>query len=282
MKKKLSAILLGLAFTAGLCLVLYPTVSDWWNSFHQSRAIANYAEAAAGLSEEDYNRFLSEARAYNESLLEKSNPLVPTEEEEALYYDTLDVTGTGIMSYIEIPSIKCELPVYHGVSEAVLQVAVGHIVGTSLPIGGENTHCVLSGHRGLPSARLFTDLDQLAEGDVFLLQTLDETLTYEIDQIRIVEPQEVDGLSIIPGGDYCTLITCTPYGINSHRMLIRGHRVETEKTHNVRVTAEAVQVEPVMVSGVIAIPLLVAGLVALTSGDRRRWDDKITYEENSK
>lgn len=282
MKKKLSAILLGLAFIAGLCLVLYPTVSDWWNSFHQSRAIANYAEAAAGLSEEDYNKFLSAAQAYNESLLEKSNPLVPTEEEEALYYDTLDVTGTGIMSYIEIPSIKCELPVYHGVGEAVLQVAVGHIVGTSLPIGGENTHCVLSGHRGLPSARLFTDLDQLAEGDVFLLQTLDETLTYEVDQIRIVEPQEVDGLSIIPGGDYCTLITCTPYGINSHRMLIRGHRVETEKKNSIRVTAEAAQVDSVMVAGVIAIPLLVFGLAALTSGDRRRWDDKITYEEDSK
>ena len=226
MKKKLSAILLGLAFTAGLCLVLYPTVSDWWNSFHQSRAIANYAEAAAGLSEEDYNRFLSEARAYNESLLEKSNPLVPTEEEEALYNATLDVTGTGIMAYIEIPSIHVSLPIYHGIEETTLAVAAGHLEGSSLPIGGAGDHAALSGHTGLPSAKLFNDLVKLEEGDQFAVKVLGETLTYEIDRIETVLPDDFGPLEFDGEKDLCTLITCTPYGVNSHRLMVRGRRVE--------------------------------------------------------
>lgn len=272
MKKKLSTILLAAAFLVGLGLMLYPTVSDWWNSFHQSRAIASYAEAAAGLSEEEYNRLLGEAQAYNARLLEKSNPLVPTEEEEEEYRNTLDVTGNGIMGYIEIPKIECSLPIYHSVDEAVLQIAIGHIVGTSLPVGGPSTHCVLSGHRGLPSAKLFTNLDQLAVGDTFMIDTLDNVLTYEVDQIRIVEPQEVDGLSIIPGGDYCTLITCTPYGINSHRMLVRGHRIENlASASSVRVTSEAMQVDPILVAPVAAAPmLLVLAVLFLTSGRSKR------------
>ena len=282
MKKKLSSILLVLILLAGAAIMIYPSFSDYWNSFHQSQAIANYSESVSNLNEEEYERLWLAACEYNVKMAGKSIPFRLSDAEWEEYNSLLDVSGNGIMGYIEIPKINVSLPIYHGTSDAVLQVAAGHIESSSLPVGGTSTHCIISGHRGLPSAKLFTDLDQMSEGDIFQLKILNETLTYEVDQIRIVEPQEVNDLTIIPGGDYVTLITCTPYGINSHRMLLRGHRVETEKTHNVRVTAEAVQVEPVMVSGVIAIPLLVAGLVALTSGDRRRWDDKITYEENSK
>ena len=271
MKKKLSSLLLAAAFLAGLTLMLYPTVSDWWNSFHQSQAIASYAEATAGLSEEEYNRFLQEAQAYNAALLEKSNPLVPTDEELEEYNNILNVSGNGIMSYIEIPKIGCDLPIYHSVDEAVLQIAVGHIVGTSLPVGGPSTHCVLSGHRGLPSAKLFTNLDQMAVGDVFMLQTLDDTLTYEVDQIHIVEPQEVDGLSIIPGGDYCTLVTCTPYGINSHRLLVRGHRIENlASASSVRITSEAMQIDPILVAPVAAAPMLLVLTVMFLTGGRSK------------
>lgn len=271
MKKKLPSILLGVAFLVGLTLVLYPTVSDWWNSFHQSQAIASYAEATAGLSEEEYNRYLQQAQAYNAALLEKSNPLVPTDEELEEYNNTLNISGNGIMSYIEIPKIKCDLPIYHSVDEAVLQIAIGHIAGTSLPVGGPSTHCVLSGHRGLPSAKLFTNLDQLAPGDTFLLQTLDNTLTYEVDQIRIVEPQEVDGLSIVPGEDYCTLITCTPYGINSHRLLVRGHRIENLATaSSIRITSEAMQIDPILVAPVAAAPMLLVLTAMFLIGGRSK------------
>lgn len=269
MKKKLSTFILIAVFIAGLCIMLYPTVSDWWNSFHQSRAIASYAEATAGLSEEEYNRYLSEAQAYNARLLEKSNPLVPTDEELEEYNNVLNVSGNGIMGYIEIPKIECSLPIYHSVNEAVLQIAIGHIVGTSLPVGGESTHCVLSGHRGLPSAKLFTNLDQLAVGDAFMLQVLDNTLTYEVDLIRIVEPQEVDGLSIVPGEDYCTLITCTPYGINTHRLLVRGHRIENQASASaIRVTSEAVLIDPILVAPVAAAPMLLVLAVLLMTGGR--------------
>lgn len=249
MKKKLSTIILCAVFLVGLGLILYPSVSDWWNSFHQSRTIANYAETAAELSEEDCSRLLQQTQEYNESLLSKPNPLVPSEEELAIYSGVLNVTGDGIMGYIEIPKIKCNLPIYHGIEEGVLQTAIGHIPGTSLPIGGASTHCVVSGHRGLPSAKLFTDLDQMVPGDIFMIQTLNDTLTYEVDQIRIVEPQEVNDLTIIPGGDYFTLVTCTPYGINSHRLLVRGIRTENlPEASSVRVTSEAMQIEPMLVA----------------------------------
>ena len=175
------------------------------------------------------------------------------------------------MSYIEIPSINCALPIYHGTDEAVLQIAVGHIAGTSLPVGGESTHCVLSGHRGLPSAKLFTNLDQLTEGDVFLIRTLDETLTYEVDQIRIVLPTDLSELQIIPGQDLCTLVTCTPYGINTHRLLVRGHRIEnSEDASDIRVTADAMQIDELVVAPIVAVPMLLMLLVILLAGTRRR------------
>ena len=225
-KKNWSNIILIVVFFVGLSVLLYPTVSDYWNSLHQSRAIATYSDAVEEMDTSDYERMWAEADAYNEKLYESGHGLGLAEDEKEEYESILDVSGTGIMSYIEIPSIKCSLPIYHGTDEAVLQIAVGHIEGSSLPVGGVNTHCVLSGHRGLPSAKLFSDLDKLEEGDLFMIRTLDQTLTYEVDQIRIVLPEEIDDLKIVEGEDLCTLVTCTPYGINTHRLLVRGHRTE--------------------------------------------------------
>lgn len=267
MKKKRSnfiTIFLVIVLFAGLSLLLYPFISDYWNSFHQSRAIASYAGTVADLDEEKYEEMLNAARAYNSALSERGASFILTEEQKEEYESLLDVTGTGIMGYVEIPSIQCSLPIYHGTQESVLQIAVGHLEWSSLPIGGESTHCVISGHRGLPRAKLFTDLDQLQEGDLFMLCVLDEVLTYEVDQIRIVEPQETDSLLIEEGKDYCTLVTCTPYGVNTHRLLVRGHRVENVgESENVRVTADATQIEPLLVAPIIAIPILLVIIIIL-------------------
>ena len=271
MKKHLSTILLILVFLAGLSLLLYPSVSNYWNSFHASRAIASYAEEAANLDNDVYDRIMEEAIAYNASLLDRENEYVLTEEQSEAYYNVLNVTGTGIMGYIEIAELDVHLPIYHGTSDAVLQIAVGHLDWTSLPTGGEGTHCVLSGHRGLPSAKLFTHLDKLTVGDTFLIRVLDEVLTYEVDQILIVEPNDTDALQIVEGEDLCTLVTCTPYGINSHRLLVRGHRVpNAEEAKIVRVTSDAVQIEPVLVAPVVAAPILLFLLIKLLLPNRRK------------
>lgn len=269
-KGNLSTIILILVFLFGLSLLLYPTFSDYWNSLHQSRAITKYAEEVAGLENKEYKQLLADAQSYNESLLQKANRFMLTEEELEEYESLLNVSGTDAIGYIEITKINCYLPVYHGTDEAVLQTGVGHIEGSSLPVGGEGTHCVLSGHRGLPSARLFTDLDKLVEGDTFLLYVLDEILTYEVDQILIVEPEDLSALEIEEGKDYCTLVTCTPYGINSHRLLVRGHRIENQYTSNVRVTADAIQIEPVIVAPLLAVPILFVLLILLLVKTRRR------------
>lgn len=258
-KKKGSwiTVLLLLVLLAGLSLLLYPTVSDYWNSLVQSKAIANYAENVANLNEEEYARILSEARVYNDGLLGRPNAYLLNEEQKEEYERLLNVSGLGVMGYIEIPAIDCSLPIYHGTAESVLQIAIGHLEWTSLPVGGESSHCVLSGHRGLPSAKLFTNLDQLEAGDVFMLCVLDEVLTYEVDQILIVEPNDTEALQIVPGEDYCTLVTCTPYGINTHRLLVRGHRIDTvEEAKTVRVTADATQIDPLLVAPFAAIPIL--------------------------
>ena len=245
-------------------MLLYPTVSDYWNSFTQSKAIASYSEEVANLNEDRYAEVWAAAKAYNASLPERSNTYVLSEEQKAEYETLLDVSGIGVMGYIEIPGINCSLPIYHGTEESVLQIAIGHLDWTSLPVGGESTHCVVSGHRGLPSARLFSDLDKLAEGDVFMLRVLDEVLTYEVDRILIVEPHETEALHITEGMDYCTLVTCTPYGINSHRLLVRGHRIENiEEAKVVRVTADAIQMEPLLVAPVVALPMLFVLLIML-------------------
>lgn len=273
MKKKSSkgiTLILVAVLLAGAVLLAYPSVSDWWNSFHQSRAIASYAQQVAELDNDTYEQLWSQARSYNDALDGGVERFTLTEAQQTRYDALLDVSGTGIMGYIEIPKIKCDLPIYHGTGEAVLQIAIGHIAGTSLPVGGEGTHCVLSGHRGLPSAKLFTDLDKLEEGDTFMLRVLDETLTYEVDQIRTVLPQEVDELDVIEGEDLCTLITCTPYGINSHRLLVRGHRVENAATAaTIRVTADAMQVEPLLVAPVVALPMLLVLFILLLLPKRK-------------
>ena len=271
MRKHLSTILLVFILLIGLSLLLYPSVSDYWNSFHQTRAIATYAENVAKLDNNQYDHLWEEARAYNEALPFRSNPYYLSEEQKAQYESLLDVSGLGVMGYIEIPEIDVSLPIYHGTEESVLQVAVGHLDWTSLPVGGESTHCVLSGHRGLPSAKLFTNLDKLREGDTFLLRILDEVLTYEVDQILIVEPQETGALKIEEGKDYCTLVTCTPYGINTHRLLVRGHRIDNiEEAKTVRVTADAIQIEPLLVAPIVAIPMLLILLILLLLPRRRK------------
>ena len=266
MKKKSSfvtAILIA-AFFIGALLLLYPTISDFWNSFHQSRAIASYAEQVADLDENAYDRLWEDARTYNKTLGDRMNRFVMAEEQKKAYAALLNIADNGVMGYIEIPKVRCNLPIYHGTDEAVLQVAIGHVPGSSLPVGGESTHCVLSGHRGLPSAKLFTNLDELETGDVFMLRVLDETLTYEVDQIRTVLPNELGDLAIVEGEDYCTLVTCTPYGLNSHRLLVRGHRVENHAgASTIRVTADAMQIEPLQVAPLVAAPILVVMLVVV-------------------
>lgn len=263
-KRNLSTLILFLVFFIGLGLLLYPTVSDYWNSFHQTRAIAMYSEEVANLDDDKYDELFEAAHAYNQTLVTKKDRYKMSDEERAEYEALLNVSNNGIIGYIEIPLIGCSLPIYHGTDEAVLQIAVGHIEGTSLPVGGAGTHSVLSGHRGLPSAKLFTDLDKLTPGEIFIIQVLDETLTYEVDQILIVLPHEMDSLAIDPQKDYCTLVTCTPYGVNSHRLLVRGHRIENQEVaKTVRVTADAMQIDPVLVAPVVAAPMLLVLLIIL-------------------
>lgn len=270
-KSIVSTVILILVFLVGLSLLLYPTVSDYWNSLHQSRAIASYAGQVAGLDDEVYEALWAEAEAYNETLPDKADRFNMSEEELEEYQTYLSVSGTNVIGYIEIDKIGCYLPIYHGTDESVLQVGVGHLEGSSLPVGGPGTHCVISGHRGLPSAKLFTDLDQMEVGDTFVLYVLDETLTYEVDQIRIVEPTEMSELAIVEGEDYCTLVTCTPYGINTHRLLVRGHRIENEEAAAVvRVPADAMQIEPVTVAPLVAVPLLILLFIGLLLMTRRR------------
>jgi len=273
MKSRLTTILLVLMLVLGIAILLYPTVSDYYNSFHQSRAIASYVEQMETMDEAIYQEEWDAAHAYNESLLTKANRYLLTDEERAEYTAVLDVTGTGIMGYIEIPKINCALPIYHGTNEAVLQIAIGHIEGTSLPTGGVGNHTVLSGHRGLPSARLFTDLDKMELGDLFVIRVLDEIMTYEVDQILIVLPQELDALAFDPEEDYCTLVTCTPYGINSHRLLVRGHRTENvEMERLIKVVNDATQIDPRLMIPVFAAPMLLVLFVVMmiSTSDRSR------------
>ena len=273
MKKHLSTILLVFVLFLGVAILLYPTVSDYWNSFHQSRAIASYIEQIENIDPVDYEREWARARKYNEELTQKPNRFMLSEEEYEEYESMLNPTGSGIMGYIEIPKISCSLPIYHGTDEAVLQIAVGHTEGTSLPTGDIGTHTVLSGHRGLPSAKLFTDLDQMEESDLFVIRVMDQIMTYEVDQVLIVLPEELDALAIDPEQDYCTLVTCTPYGINSHRLLVRGHRVENvEMERIIKIVADATQIQPVLVAPVLAAPMLLVLLVwmMISTGKKQR------------
>ena len=272
MKNKLINIFLILALVAGLSLLLYPTVSDYWNSLHASQAVASYDQAVKSMDEGKYDELLQRAGQYNRDLFLRGSLFALTDEEREDYNSQLDIDGSGVMGYIEIPTIKVSLPIYHGTSDDVLQVAVGHLEWSSLPVGGESTHCVLSGHRGLPSAKLFTNLDQLAEGDLFVIRTLDEVLTYEVDRILIVLPSELQALAAEEGKDLCTLVTCTPYGVNSHRMLVRGHRVDNQ-SEAVRLTADAIRIDPLLVAPIAAIPLLLALLLLLVVAPKKKSRD---------
>ena len=263
MRKNLSTIILILIFLVGLSEMLYPSVSDAVNRKHQSRAVAGYAEEVEQLSDADYQTYFDAADAYNRQLNTTPNAFYKPDLVSG-YAQTLDISGTGIMGYITIPKISVELPIYHGTDEGVLQVAAGHLEGSSLPVGGAGTHAVISAHRGLPSAKLFTNLDELEVGDRFTITVLNRVLTYEVDQISIVLPTEIDQLLPTEGMDYVTLMTCTPYGINTHRLLVRGKRVETtESQKHIRVAADAFRIEPIIVAPILAIPMLLAALVGV-------------------
>lgn len=272
-KSRILSLLLILALLAGLSLLLYPTAADWWNSMHQSRAIASYVESVVELDETQYESVWQAAVEYNAGIPDEDTRFLPDEEEKALYETLLNVGGDGIMGYVEIPGIDVELPIYHGTNEEILQTAVGHIEGSSLPVGGEGTHSVISGHRGLPSARLFTDLDQLEPGDTFMLHVLNETLTYEVDEINTVLPDDISHLGLEDGEDLCTLVTCTPYGVNSHRLLVRGHRVENAPepiVDVVQIIADATRIPQALVALIIALPVLTAVALLLRALFRRR------------
>ncbi|MBR2594031.1 MAG: class C sortase [Firmicutes bacterium] len=271
-KGKTTTIILIIFFLIGLCLLLYPKVSNYWNSFHQTKVVNQYIEEVTGIDDSVYEAMMKEAEQYNLSLLDRENKFALTKEQEVLYPNILNVAGNSIMGYIEIPVIGVTLPIYHGTSNSVLQTAIGHIEWTSLPIGGRSTHCALSGHRGLPSSKLFTDLDKLVVGDTFYLRVLNETLTYEVDQILIVEPEDTVPLEITPNCDYCTLVTCTPYGINTHRLLVRGHRTENDTSiSNVHITADAIQIEPLLAAPAFFAVILIIALIvyAITQKVRR-------------
>ena len=285
---RVSNLILVLIFLIGAAIVAYPTFSEYWNSLHQSRAIMGYAQRVAELTNEEYETIWNAALDYNQRLLDLPNRwLIDHDDALSEDYDSqLNADGTGNMGFITIPKINVNLPVYHGTSDAVLQTSIGHIAGTSLPSGSSHTneedflipdyasHSVLSGHRGLPSARLFSDLDAMEVGDIFYLTILDQTLTYEVDQITVIEPEELTQLEIIPGRDLCTLMTCTPYGINTHRLLVRGSRIENEKKKlNVRITADGLRIDPLYVAPFIAVPVLVLmvfWVLIMTSGHRRK------------
>ena len=263
MRKNLSTIILILIFLVGLSVMLYPSVSDAVNRKHQSRAVAGYAEEVEQLSDADYQTYFDAADAYNRQLNTTPNAFYKPDLVSG-YAQTLDISGTGIMGYITIPKISVELPIYHGTDEGVLQVAAGHLEGSSLPVGGAGTHAVISAHRGLPSAKLFTNLDELEVGDRFTITVLNRVLTYEVDQISIVLPTEIDQLLPTEGMDYVTLMTCTPYGINTHRLLVRGKRIETtESQKHIRVAADAFRIDPIIVAPILAIPMLLAALVGV-------------------
>ena len=270
-----STIILVAIFFVGLCVLLYPTISDFWNEKRQSQAIVNYDDLIVDLTPEDYSAHFEKADAYNQKIRNMSFPFLNYKNIAEEYYDILDVNGDGMMGYITIEKIKVQLPIYHGTSDKVLNTAVGHVEGSTLPVGGKSTHTVLSAHRGLPSAKLFTNLDKVEVGDIFTIRILDRTITYQVDQILIVLPHETDDLNIVAGEDYCTLVTCTPYGINTHRMLVRGTRIENiEPDRVINVITEAYQIDPLLVTPAVAAPMLGILLIALIVKSRNPGKNK--------
>ncbi len=269
MRKHISTIIMAIIFLTGLSLLLYPTVSNFWNSKHQTQVVAEYSDRIEKMGTREKKQALEQAEKYNQTLVSDAKRFTPSEKQEALYKSLLNADGTGMMGYITIPEIKCKLAIYHTVDDSVLQVGIGHLEGSSLPVGGKGTHCVLSGHRGLTSAKLFTDLDKLQKGDIFLLHIYDQVFTYEIDQIRIVEPGDYGPLEIEEDKDLCTLLTCTPYGINTQRLLVRGKRIANRAGDDYRIISDAVKVNTVVVAIIISIPLLIISFIVVDMAPRR-------------
>lgn len=253
MKHDRTTIILSMIFLIGLSVMLYPSFSNYWNSKRQTEAVASYDAAVSKMSTKDYEKYFSQAESYNRDLANLSDPLENYEDLPG-FDDILNITESGVIGYITIDKIDTELPIYYGTAEGTLQIGVGLLNGTSFPVGGKGTHAVLSAHRGLPSAELFSRLDEMEEGDTFQITVLNRVLTYEVDQIHIVVPEDVKDLAIDPDKDYCTLMTCTPYGINTHRLLVRGVRIEGLGES---VPADAYQVEPKEVAVVITLVILV-------------------------
>ena len=275
---KRTTVLLAILVVIGLVLLAYPSFSDYWNSFHQSRAIMNYSESVSKMNAEEFEAIIDSAKAYNEEISREGIQWIMEDDRRTEYMQQLDFNANGNMGYIDIPKIDVKLPIFHGTSEQVLQTSIGHLEQTSLPVGGEGTHCVLSGHRGLPSAKLFSDLNKLEEGDVFTLSVLNETLSYQVDQIRVVEPSDLTALELIPGKDLCTLVTCTPYGINTHRMLVRGHRVENPDG-DAKVIADALQVDPPIVAPFLGVPAAFLLLMVLMIAPAGKRDHRVEEAE---
>lgn len=274
-------IILVLVFIVGLCILLYPSVSDWWNDRVQSRVVEVYDESVAAMEAEDYTAYFEAAQAYNEMLAEIGSDKTISNPDlvDGDYWNLLNVTGSGMIGYITIDKIDVELPIYHGTSSGILSSGAGHLEGTSLPIGGESTHSVISAHRGLPSSTLFTNLDELEVGDVFTITVLNQVYTYEVDRISIVLPDEIEKLYIEEGKDYCTLMTCTPYGINTHRLLVRGVRVENADGALFHVTAGAYKIETLIVATAAAVPLLLVLMIWLLARTRRRKKQEASESE---
>ena len=296
--KNWSTLLVIVIFLAGVLIMIYPSFADYWNSFHQTRAIMSYSEAVSNLSKEDYTKEIDKAREYNRKLASDGMKWHMSDADKEEYEATLNFTGNGIMGYISIEKINVTLPIYHGTNESVLQTSIGHLESSSLPVGAytydykegkvtdaeDGSHCVLTGHRGLPSAKLFSDLDKLNEGDIFTLSILGETYTYQVDQIRVVEPTDLSNLEVVPGMDYCTLVTCTPYGINTHRLLVRGHRTANPQGE-VTIIADAMMVDRAYVAMFIAVPILIILMIWVFVADRirkknRKLKEESAYEEN--
>ena len=268
LKKHFLTMIIMIVMLVGIGLLLYPSVANYWNQFHQTRAIMAYNDTVSSLSTKDYEKILNDAKEYNEKLGETGIVWKMSKAQKAEYEKQLAVDSSGIMGYVSVPKFHIKLPIYHGTNESVLQIAIGHLEQTSLPVGGESSHCEVSGHRGLPSARLFTDIDKIKEGDTWTMNVLNETLTYECDQIRIVEPEDLSNLQIAKGKDYCTLITCTPYGVNTHRLLVRGHRIPNVDG-NANLTADAIQIEPIYIAPFLAVPIILILLIVLIASTRK-------------
>ena len=275
LKKHLLTVIMVCGLLVGVGLLLYPSIANYWNSFHQTQAIMSYNDAVSQMTTEDYKKILKNAKAYNKELGKNGIQWVMTDAQRAEYQKQLKIGGSEAMGYVSIPKIHVKLPIYHGTEESVLQTSIGHLEPTSLPVGGKNSHCSISGHRGLPSARLFTDIAELKEGDTWTMTVLNETVTYEVDQIRIVEPADLSDLQIEKKKDLATLITCTPYGINTHRLLVRGHRIPNADG-DANLTADAIQIEPIYIAPFLAAPILAAllAMVLITTRKARRFDPR--------